>query len=543
LHGNVTVEPGLSHWSSDLHGAAEISLSIGDGLQRAAEQFGDRDAVIYAHAPDIGDTRWSYRELNALSDRLAVAILASGLAPGERVAIWGPNHPHWILLEYALAKAGITIVALNPLYKRLELLHTLNTASVAAVFHATSVGGESLGDLLAQIAPQVPTLRATYSFSAGIDQLLRATSPNRTLPRVDPGAPFIIQYTSGTTGLPKAALLSHRGVGTNARNSYRCWGFDVGDRVCHGFPFFHVGGSGNSIPGAMYVGAATLPIYVFKAEKALNIIEQERCTGFIGVPTMLTAMLADPSFQDRDFSALRCIVIGGAPVAPRLLQECEKAFGVRTCNGYGQTETSGVCTSTIAEDSEDKKTNTSGRALPGVSLKIVDSTGTTVRRQTPGELLYKGPGNMIGYLDNAQNDASTPLGGWIATGDIATMDADGYISIVGRCKEMIIRGGENLYPLEIEKYLAEHSSIAEVAVVGLPDLTYGEEICAVLRLNRGTQLNEATLRTWCQSRVSRWKVPRYIAIVTAFPVTASGKVQKSILRDQMIAFFGLQTIV
>jgi fatty-acyl-CoA synthase len=293
----------------------------------------------------------------------------------------------------------------------------------------------------------------------------------------------------------------------------------------------------------MYVGATTLPIYVFKAEKALNIIEQERCTGFIGVPTMLTAMLADASFQGRDFSALRRIVIGGAPVAPRLLRECETAFGARTCNGYGQTETSGVCTSTVAEDHEDKKTNTSGRALPGVSLKIVDSAGTTVRRDAPGELFYKGPGNMIGYLDDAQNGAPTRLDGWIATGDLATMDADGYISIVGRCKEMIIRGGENLYPLEIETYLAEHAGVAEVAVVGLPDSRYGEEICAVLRLHEGTQLNEAALRSWCQGRVSRWKVPRYIAVVTAFPVTASGKVQKSLLREQMMAFFGLQTIV
>jgi fatty-acyl-CoA synthase len=527
-----------SLWLADREVAAEINLSLGDGLARAASEYGERDAVVYAHTPGVEETRWTYRELNRLADRLARAILASGLLPGERVAIWGPNHPRWLLLEYALAKAGITVVALNPLYKQQELRYALNTAAVVAVFHADMAGGEALGDAIARVTPEVPTLRAAYSFSTGVDALLEHNAAEQPLPWVDPAGPCLIQFTSGTTGVPKAAVLPHRGIGTNGRNSYLRWGFGAGDRICHGFPMFHVGGSGNSTPGAMYVGATTLPLYTFKAEQTLDILERERCTGFIGVPTMLTAMMAHPSFAARDFSALRCIVIGGAPVAPKLLQECVAAFGVRTCNGYGQTETSGVSTTTIAEDSDELKNSTCGRALPGVSLKILDAAGDTVPLGVIGELYYRGPGNMLGYLNQPPAD-STANAGWIASGDLATMDANGYIAIAGRCKEMVIRGGENLYPVEIERYLGEYPLLAEVAVVGVPDAKYGEEMCAVLRLHEGATLDEAALRAWCQERVSRWKIPRYFAVVSAFPLTASGKVQKTVLKEQMATLLGL----
>jgi fatty-acyl-CoA synthase len=526
----TTESLGESVWLADLDQADPVGLSIGDGLRRAAALWGDVEAVVSAHLPGGREVRWTYGELDRLSERLAAALLAAGFAPGERVAIWGPNDPVWTLLEYAMAKAGLVIVAINPLYKRAELVHALNTASVVGVFHADEAGGQALGDLLDQVAAETPTLRARYSFSAGVRELLAAAQEAWAPPAVDPFSVFMIQYTSGTTGAPKAAQLSHAGVGTTARNSYRCWGFGPGDRVCHGFPLFHVGGSGNSTPGALYVGATTLPLYVFKADQALDVLEREACAGFIGVPAMLTAMLADPSLPRRDLSALRCIVIGGAPVPPKLLQDCEAAFGARICNGYGQTETGGVVASTEPGDGDDKKTRTSGRALSGVSLKIVDAAGAVAPHGATGELFCAAPGNMLGYLGAAGGGAPQP---WIATGDLAVMDADGYIRIVGRTKEMIIRGGENLYPAEIERHLIEHPDVAEVAVVGVPDAKYGEELCAALRLQPGAAVGEEAFRDWCRERVSRWKVPKYVVVVDDLPVTASGKVKKHELKQQI----------
>jgi fatty-acyl-CoA synthase len=517
----------------DLGDADPVGLSIGDGLRWAARQWANTEAVACLWQPTGRDVRWTFDQLDQLSERLAAAILAAGLVPGERVAVWGPNDPSWILLEYALAKAGLVIVAVNPLYKRAELVHALNTARVACVFHADMVGGQGLAELLDQAATETPTVRARYSFSDGIAALLDAGEADRSLPVVDPNSVLMIQYTSGTTGAPKAAQLSHAGVGTVARNSYRCWGFGPGDRVCHGFPLFHVGGSGNSTPGALYVGATTLPLYVFKADQALDILEREGCAGFIGVPTMLTAMLADPSLARRDLSKLRCIVIGGAPVAPMLLRDCEAAFDAKICNGYGQTETGGVVASTRPRDDDEHKTRTSGAALPGVSLKIVDADGALAPFGATGELHCRGPGNMLGYLGLETTAANPAVQAWINTGDLATMDADGYIAIVGRTKEMVIRGGENLYPAEIEKLLQGHPAIAEVAVIGVPDPTYGEELCAVVRLQVGAALTEDALKTWCRAEISRWKTPRYVVFVDDMPMTASGKIRKHELKDQI----------
>ncbi|MDR3509013.1 MAG: AMP-binding protein [Caulobacteraceae bacterium] len=522
--------PDNSLWLSDLNDAELVGLSLGDGLRLAARRWGQAEAAVCLRQPEGRDVRWTFAVLDQLSERLAGAVLGAGFAPGERVAIWAPNDAHWILLEYALAKAGVVIVAIDPLYKRAELTHALNTAGVVGVFHADEAGGQALGGLLDQAAADVPTLRAHYSLTEGVRGLLEGAGQSRELPIVDPRGVMMIQYTSGTTGAPKAAQLSHEGVGTVARNSYRCWGFGAGDRVCHGFPLFHVGGSGNSTPGSMYVGAASLPLYTFKAEQALDILEQERCTGFIGVPTMLTAMLAHPSLPGRDLSALRCIVIGGAPVAPSLLAACEAGFGAKTCNGYGQTETSGVMTSTTPDDAPERKSQTCGRALPGVSLKVLGPDGRLVCRGEPGELHSAGPGSMLGYLGAGDGPGACGPGAWINTGDLAVMDDEGYVRIVGRTKEMIIRGGENLYPAEIEKYLLDHPDVAEVAVIGVPDPKYGEELCAVLRLHPGAEVTPEAFRAWCLSYLSRWKAPRYVTFVDAMPMTPSGKIRKHELK-------------
>lgn len=512
-------------------------LSIGAALAASAARWPDTDAVIYACQPAIGDIRWRFADLDAQATRLAHGLLCLGYRPGERVAIWGSNHPAWILLEYGLARAGLVVVAVNPLYQRAELLHALASSGVVAIFHGAAAGGLPMRRVIDAVRPDLPALRGIYSFDGDVPALLATPVPAAPLPDVDPGGLFMIQYTSGTTGLPKATLLSHDGVAATAARSYRRWGFGPGDRVCHGFPLFHVGGSGNSTPGAMINGAATLPIHIFRAGEALDILESQRCAGFIGVPTMLTAMMEEGSLPGRDLSALRCIVVGGAPVPPAFLRRCQDAFGVELLNGYGQTESSGVSFSVRPGDADERKTGTSGLALPGISAKVVGPDGAILPRGDTGELCLRGPGSMLGYGDPAATAAAFDADGWLRTGDLATMDADGYVAIVGRIKEMIIRGGENLYPAEIEKYLSDHPDVAEAAVIGLPDPKYGEEVCAVIRPARPDHVDADTLRDWCRDRISRWKVPRYIAFVPQFPTTPSGKVRKQELAERMRAHF------
>ena len=468
---------------------------------------------------------------------LAGALLARGYRPGDRIAVWGPNHPHWILLEYALAKAGMVIVALNPTYRQAELEFAMNSSQSVAIFHADVVSGVPLGSIIDAVS--APALRERFSFSAGVELLLQEFSAEPLLPAVGPQDLLMIQYTSGTTGTPKAAQLSHAAVATSAYNSYKLWGFGNGDRVCHGFPLFHVGGSGNSTPGAMMVGAATLPLCVFRARETLDILESERCTAFIGVPTMLVRMLEEPGFSGRDLSALKVVIIGGAPVSLRLLRECESAFGVDVINGYGQTETCGLTCSTICGDSADIKTGTNGRPITGVSVKLVDTQGVIVPCGTVGELCYDGPGKMLGYANVSAEQGGFDAEGWLRSGDLAIMDEQGYVRVTGRAKEMIIRGGENLYPAEIENHLLIHPDIAEAAVIGLPDARYGEEVCAVLRAANPAHASPEEIRAWAGERISRWKVPRYVVFVDAMPLNPSGKIKKFELRDTMTAHFGL----
>lgn len=362
MSGNSTSNhsPSQSLWTARTEDAVQLQVSLGDALSDAAQRWSQREALVYTCQPEVAELRWTYRELDERATRLAAALLERGYLPGQRIAVWGPNHPHWILLEYALAKAGLIIVALNPLYKQAELSFALNTAGVVAIFHADIVGGVELHTIIDAVADSVPTLRQRYSFTSDVETLLQEAPAAISLPHVDPAGVLMIQYTSGTTGTPKAAQLTHAAVASIASQSYRLWGFGNEDRVCHGFPLFHVGGSGNSTPGAMLVGATTLPLYVFKARQTLEILEKERCTGFIGVPTMVMAMLEDATFGQRDLSALRVIIIGGAPVPLRLLQQCESVLGVAVFNGYGQTETCGVTCSTVGSDSVEHKTQTSG---------------------------------------------------------------------------------------------------------------------------------------------------------------------------------------
>jgi fatty-acyl-CoA synthase len=529
----MLAQAGQSLWRAPPDDGDRHAVTLGEALARSATAWPEAEAVVYACQPEIGDVRWTFAALDDQATRLARALLEAGYRPGERVAIWGSNHPAWIQLEFALARAGLVVVAVNPLYQDAELHHALAASDVVAVFHAATAGGAPLRATLDRVRPRLPRLRGVHSFEVDVPALLAAAGSAAPLPAVDADALFMIQYTSGTTGVPKAAHLSHAGIASGAARAYRCWQFGPGDRVCHGFPLFHIGGSGNSTPGALINGAATLPIHIFRAGPVLDILERERCTGFIGVPTMLAAMLEEGSLARRDLSALRRIVVGGAPVPPAFLRRCEDAFGVEMLNGYGQTESCGVTASVRPGDPEERKIRTSGLALPGIGLKVVGPDGAVLPCGAAGELCVAGHSRMLRYGDEAATRAAFDADGWLRTGDIATMDGEGYVAIVGRLKEMIIRGGENLYPAEIERYLCEHPDVAEVAVIGLPDARYGEEMCAVVRPARPDHVDAEALRAWCRARVSRWKVPRYIAFVPDFPTTPSGKIRKHDLIDPM----------
>lgn len=533
-----------SIWLSDAAAnSAAISShpkTLGDALTHAAQAWPDRDAVVYACQPSIGDIRWSYHELNELAEKLARSLLSFGYRTGDRIAVWGPNHAEWILLEYAFAKAGLVIVALNPLYKESELAFALNASEVVGLFHSATVGGVELYDIVKKVRHLTPALRWVHSFTDGVNNFLETESKVSLPENITADSLFMIQYTSGTTGSPKAAQLSHGAIATTAFNSYRRWGFGENSRVCHGFPLFHVGGSGNSVPGAALNGGTTLPLYIFHPERTLDILEKEKCTGFIGVPTMLTAMLEDPSFESRDLSSLEVIVTGGAQVHSHLLKQSEAAFGVQVLNCYGQTETCGVTTSTKASDSSQIKSTSSGQPLSHVSVKIVDSNGHVLPHNQEGELCYLGSGKMIGYRDLKANMTAFDDEGWLRSGDLGRMDLQGNVSIVGRSKEIIIRGGENLSPAEIENYLLQHDDIAAAVVIGLPDPKYGEEVCAVLRTTNKNHATPDEIREWCKVKVSKWKVPKYITFIDEFPTTPSGKVKKYILQDTMIQHFELK---
>lgn len=531
----MNTHPTRSIWNASPDNADLVETTVGQAIVQAAERFGEQEYVVYACQGSGDNVRWTFAVLNALSDRLAAALIQYGYAPGDRVAVWGPNQRQWILLEYAIAKAGLTLVALNPLYKSRELTYALNTAQVRGIFHANIIRGEPVHDLIDRIKPNVPSLEFRHSFTAGVEELFELNAPidHGLLNKVSADSVQMIQYTSGTTGLPKAPQLSHRSVTTSGRNGFRACGFGIDDRVCLGFPLFHIGGSGFGVLGSVMTGATLLPLIVFNARRTLDILENERCTGFVGVPSMLIAMLEDETFSSRDLSALRFLNVGGAPVPTELVIKCENAFQAEIANGYGQTECSGSITCIRSKDSTEKKSSTCGKALPGVSLKVIDQAGNVVELGQQGELCYQGPGKMLGYL-NVEDDNTIDAHGWLHTGDLATMDEEGYITLVGRLKDIIIRGGENISPAEIENFLLKHPDIDEASVFGIPDQKYGEIVCAAIRSRRKNHASADELKAWCKDNISLWKIPEHITFVNEFPATPSGKIQKFVLRDRLI---------
>jgi len=536
------------------HGTAEQTLlgeTIGANLTRTAAAFGDRDAVVDVPA----GRRWTYAQLDADTDTLARGLIAAGIKAGDRVGIWAPNRAEWVLLQYATAKAGIILVNINPAYRSHELNYALRQSRVRLLVSAESFKTSNYRAMIEEVSVGLPGLeRVIYLGSADWDELFVVgrmpiagggdqLAERRAMLSFDD--PINIQYTSGTTGFPKGATLSHHNILNNGYFIGEGCGYSEQDRVCIPVPFYHCFGMvlGN-LACTTHGAAIIIPAAGFDPVATLRAVAAERCTSLYGVPTMFIAELALPDFASYDLSSLRTGIMAGSPcpveVMKRVVSEMHMSE-VTIC--YGMTETSPVSAQTRADDDMERRVATVGRVHPYVEVKIVDpETGLTVPRGATGEMCTRGYSVMLGYWDDPeQTSAAIDQARWMHTGDLAVMDEAGYLNIVGRIKDMIIRGGENVYPREIEEFLYSHPAVEDVQVIGVPDAKYGEEICAWVKLRPGQQLTEQELREFCTGQIAHFKIPRYLRITTEFPMTVTGKVQKFKMRDTSITELGLES--
>jgi acyl-CoA synthetase (AMP-forming)/AMP-acid ligase II len=519
-----------SYWPADTS-TPVLETTVGGVLRAAAATHPDRVAMI-AWAPGGGGRRqWTYGELLAEAER-AAAALCRRFRPGERVAVWAPNLPEWVVLEFGAALAGLVLVTVNPAYLPAELAFVLNQSGAAGIFLVPEYRNP-MAEYLDQVRPEVPALREVVSFTEWEDFL--ATAPaGVTLPDVGPDDLAQIQYTSGTTGFPKGAELHHRGMTNNARFYAERIGVTPGEVYVNPMPLFHTAGCGMGVLGAVQLGAAHVPVYAFDPGVVLEMCEAERAGVLGGVPTMLIAMLDHPDLDRRDLSGLRVVVSGGSPVPAELVRRVESSLDVTVSIVFGTTECSPLITETGLDDEPVDRAETLGRPLPQTEVKVSDPlTDEPVPVGAVGELCARGYLVMRGYHDAAEATAAAiGADGWYHTGDLASMDERGYLRIEGRLKEMIIRGGENVYPRQIEDVLFAHPAVAEAAVVGIPDEKWGEVVAAFVRLGPGGQATADELVAYCREHLARYKVPVRWEFVDAFPLTPSGKIQKFKLRDR-----------
>ncbi|MCA1712138.1 MAG: AMP-binding protein [Actinobacteria bacterium] len=506
--------------------------TVGDVLREAAAAAPDALALVEGSADPSTRRRWTYAELLRDAER-AAAALTTRFAPGERVAVWAPNLPEWVVLEFGLAMAGLTLVTVNPAYRPAELRYVLEQSGAAGIFLVPAFRSP-MASYLDEVRGDLPGLRDVVLFPEW-EQFL-ATAPHQaTLPEVLPDDLAQIQYTSGTTGFPKGAELHHRGLTNNARFYGGLIGLQQGAVLVNPMPLFHTAGCGMGVLGAVQHLATHVPVVAFDPALVLELLESERA-GFLGaVPTMLIAMLDHPDRANRDLSSLQVIVSGGSPVPAQLVRRVEQELDVTFTIVFGTTECSPLVSQTRLDDPPDVRAETLGRPLPQTEVKVADPTiGEPVPPGQLGELCARGYLVMRGYhRDDAATAAAIDADGWYHTGDLASMDESGYLRIEGRLKDMIIRGGENIYPKEIEDALFDHPAVAEVAVVGVPDEAWGEVVAAFVRCAPGAAVTEDELRTWCRDRLAPYKTPVRWEVVEAFPLTPSGKIQKFVLRDQL----------
>jgi fatty-acyl-CoA synthase len=531
------------------NGPTDVALlgeTIGENLRRTIATYGDNDAIVARHQ----GIRWSYTEFGERVDRLSAGLLGRGLEIGDRVGLWSPNYAEWTLLQYATAKVGVILVNLNPAYRTHELAYALNQSGCRLLVAAPSFKSSDYMEMVDQIDGQVPTLeRAVFLWEDEWDEIVAgaggvdAATVSRRAASLDADDPINIQYTSGTTGFPKGATLTHRNILNNGYFVARLQGFTSADRLCIPVPFYHCFGMVMGNLGCTTHGAAmVVPGDAFDPQHVLETVAAERCTALYGVPTMFIAELGHPDFDRYDLSSLRTGVMAGSPCPVEVMKACVDRMHMRDVTiCYGMTETSPVSTQTLPDDSLHHRTATVGRAHPHVEIRIAGSTsGETLGRGETGEFCTRGYSVMQGYWNDPERTAEAiDADGWMHTGDLAVMADDGYVNIVGRIKDMVIRGGENIYPREIEEFLYTHPAVADVQVIGVPDPKYGEELMAWIKLRSGTTIDEDAVRAFCRGAIAHYKVPRYIRFVDDFPMTVTGKVQKFLMREQSIVDLGL----
>ncbi len=523
-----------------------LEETIGANLDRTVARFGDRDALISC----AQERRYTYAELGAAVDELARALMAAGLAKGDRIGIWSPNCVEWTLVQYATAKLGTILVNINPAYRTSELEYALRQSGCRMLVAASAFKTSDYRAMIAEVRPSMAELeRVVFLDSPDWDELLAGAdevSAEDLAGRSDglaPGEPINIQYTSGTTGFPKGATLTHINILNNGYFVGEGCRYTEEDRVCIPVPFYHCFGMVMGNLGATTHGAAmVIPAPGFDPEATLRACAQERCTSLYGVPTMFIAQLDHPAFGQYDLSSLRTGIMAGSPCPVEVMKRVMDLMHMSEVGiAYGMTETSPVSLQTAHDDPVDKRVGSVGRVQPHIEVKVVSpETGQTVARGEPGELCTRGYSVMAGYWNEPERTAEAiDADGWMHTGDLATMDDEGYVNIVGRSKDMVIRGGENVYPREVEEFLYTHPSIADVQVIGVPDERYGEELMAWIIPRDGAALDVEAVREFCQGRIAHYKIPRYVKTVDAFPMTVTGKVQKYKMREQAMGELGL----
>jgi fatty-acyl-CoA synthase len=523
--------------------------TIGGNFDATVRAFGDREALVDRTPADGTARRWTYAELAADVDALALGLLEMGIAKGDRVGIWAPNCAEWTLTQYATAKIGAILVNINPAYRTRELEFVLNQSGSTLLVAAERLKTSDYAAMIAEVRPQCPELNAVVLL--GSPEWRALLGRGRQLDRgalaaieLDTDDPINIQYTSGTTGFPKGATLSHHNILNNAFFVGELCNYTEADRICIPVPFYHCFGMVMGNLSATSHGACmVIPAPAFDPAATLQAVQAERCTSLYGVPTMFIAELSVPGFADYDLSSLRTGIMAGSPCPVEVMKQVIERMGmteVGIC--YGMTETSPVSTQTRADDSLDRRVSTVGRVGPHLEVKVIDpETGRTVPRGTPGELCTRGYSVMIGYWNQPDKTAeAVDAAHWMHTGDLAVMDSDGYLAITGRIKDMVIRGGENIYPREIEEFLYTHPDILDAQVIGVPDAKYGEELMAWVRLRAGVpELTAEALRAFCSGQLAHYKIPRYVYITDEFPMTVTGKVRKVEMRERSVEILGL----